>query len=282
MNELDTAQGFLDAMGELLFARRCLYTFFHKLFGGKPTSEMIDVISNPLLSDEARMFDVGGSTLATLAATLEVLSGQSRNTDFLWRLEAEYTRAFVGPSTLPAMPWETPYLTHEASFMSERTVIVKRLYRSLGLEMKAGDHVPADHVSLLCDLMRYQSEDARRAFREHRWEELRRCLEQQCVICRDHLVSWIPMYAEKMSSMKDAVLYPKAVQGLSSFVQQDETFCASAMLWLDEQVSTLETLVPCLDVSLGKEAFLVQLDNLRLPFLEDNELNVMSEHLQGR
>lgn len=256
----------------LLSARVYLFTLFHKAFGGEPTSELLEVLGSAATIKALDPY-VSNGTLGSLRAFLPEVAAKAHDESYLWDIEAEYARALVGPGVLPAVPWESPYKSHESAFMQEGTLEVRKLYRRCGLEPLACQHVPDDHVSLLCAFAAVRSKRALESFRASDGEALRSLIEEQCVFARDHLASWLGRYAAKMCSMKTACLYPQMAKGLAAFARQDETFCAHLMLWLDEGLEDGGTaLSSCLPACGIEQADLGRLENLRLQGLEENEL----------
>ncbi len=253
----------------LLAARAYLYTLFHKLFGGEPTADALDVLFGEATADAVEEFAQGCETLAGFDSFLRKLAQQNRE-ELLDSAKDEYTRVFIGPMTLPASPYESPYRSNEATLFQENTLVVRDAYRAEGYLPKAYQHVPDDHVALLCHFCALRAASALDAFREGNTEQAAGCLRSQNTFAREHMANWLGEYARQLRYNKTAVLYPQLVEALAAFVTADCTFADEAAFWLEDDDATAG--------SSGEfEAFDKALDalvGLPLPYLSDNELDL--------
>jgi TorA maturation chaperone TorD len=64
------------------------------------------------------------------------------------RLQADYTRLFIGPDKVIAAPWESVYLDEERLTFQEQTLDVRYWYRRFGLEADRIHREPDDHIGL--------------------------------------------------------------------------------------------------------------------------------------
>ena len=275
MNEHDDIMQESAALAELMEARCYLYTLFHKVFGGQPTAEFLGEAARGACEGAWGAFAEEDETIGRLREHVCRLGG-NLDKDAMRGIEAEYTRALIGPAALPAVPLATPWLTHEGASMSEVTLKVRAAYRERGLEPRALHHVPDDHVSLLCAYMARRGAEALELLRVGDIGALRGELESQCAFVRDYLASWLSAYASKVCTMKTALLYPQMAKGLAAFVERDLTLCASAMLWADEagESFTADAALPAAtdgDRGPGASA-LERLCALRPRGIEENEL----------
>lgn len=268
----------IPALEVLLFARTYLFTLFHKAFGGNPRQDLLEELCCSTALNALDEYASVDSTEDKLRVFLSQIPARIAQGEMkLWDIEAEYTRAFIGPASLPALPWESPYLSKDAAFMQQSTLEIRSIYRAQGLEARASHHVPDDHISILCAFAAIQAQKARDALYAGAKEELRALLEEQCAFVRDHLASWLDDYAARMCRMKTALLYPQLAKGLAAFVKQDRDFCAEAILWIDD----LNTELPQLSLAdelKSAEIDLERLRALRLAHLEENELRNLTEN----
>lgn len=271
----EEARASLDYLGILLFARMYLFEMFHKVFGGKPTPELLEVLCACTTLDALDEYATEEEVEGKLRDYLLALGQRENRAALLWDIEAEYTRVLVGPGRLPAPLWESPYLSKEASLMQESTLAVRSMYRSFGLEPVACGHVPDDHVSLLCYFAAIRARAAYEAFCAGSWELLRDLMVEQCAFGRDHLVAWIPEFAARLCHVDGAVLYPQVGKGLAGFVQRDCDMCANAITFLGEWLASGGCGLPSEVVPVEVEADYERLCAVRLYGLKENELRAV-------
>lgn len=257
----------------LMLARTYLYTMFHKVFGGEPTDELLDILGSPESIDAVDEYLYESRTLAEFKDTLEGLPTKKRGPGFLWRLEAEYTRLLIGPGSLPAPPWESPYASNEPTLFQRNTLEVRGVYRGNGLRLKREGHAPDDHVSLMCCFMAHLSHVVLETIRERQYEAAAETLRTQAAFLRNHMNGWLPSFASNASSAKQAEFYPLMARALCVFAQEDASFAAEALAWLNDlpegALPSSHAGESCFDVV---EQRLAQLESVRLAGLEDNEL----------
>ncbi len=64
------------------------------------------------------------------------------------RLQADYTRLFIGPDKVIAAPWESVYLNEERLTFQEQTLDVRKWFHRFGLEADMIHREPDDHIGL--------------------------------------------------------------------------------------------------------------------------------------
>ena len=99
------------ALGELLACRAYLYELFRKLFGGEPDAELLDVLLGAVTADAVDAYAADDETMAALQRFLAGLAAREHRPVLLEEAHDEYMRLFIGPGTLPTLPWESPYRT---------------------------------------------------------------------------------------------------------------------------------------------------------------------------
>lgn len=256
----------------LLYARAYLYGLFHKLLGGAPDAEVLDVLLGPDTADAVEAYAAESEPLAGLLAFLETLRAEERS-DLLERARDEYTRVLIGPAALPASPYESPYRgAHDESLFQENTLTVRRLYHARGLRVKREQAVPDDHVALLCAFAARLATRTRDAFAARDADALAAGLRDQAAFFARHLDGWLDTYARAVRNSKagsQAVLYPQLIEALAAFVAADAVFLGEAAFWaewLDGELPVVDALPP------GTQTALAGLDALRPFGIEDNEL----------
>lgn len=221
----------------LLLARGYLYELFHKALGGDPTSELVAALTSAETLDVVDEYAEAGETMAKLRAFLAELAGRTADEGarvaFVSQAKDEYTRLFVGPNSLPAQPMESPHVTHEFALFQENTVAVRRIYAARGLEPVRLNHVPDDHVSLMCDFMARIAFETLAAFRVDDMQALRALASEQGTFAAAHMANWLPEFARLQSRTANPLLYPQLSAALAEFVRLDVAFLAELMAWID-------------------------------------------------
>lgn len=157
----------------------------------------------------------------------------------MWGVESEYARHFIGPDSLIALPWESPYLSHETSLFQGNTLAVRAAYAEKGLAPKKLRQVPDDHVSLMCCFMVHEGRGALEAFRAGDESAFRDSVLSQGAFVHAHLVSWLGEFARQSCTVRatrksTAFLYPQMAKVAAEFARLDEEFLAEAIAWIEE------------------------------------------------
>ena len=226
---------------ELLLSRTYLYTLFHKLLGAVPDEAVLDVFSGSVTADAAGAYADDDATMAGFRDFLAALSAREDRVALLNEVRDEYTRLFVGPAALPALPWESPYRTKEPSVFQENTLAVRAIYRAHGLEPKRVQRVPDDHVALLCAFMAAQAASTLAVFRVDNLAQLAALLRDQQAFASEHLESWLDAFARGVRRSKTAVLYPQLIEALAAFAHVDGVFLAEAAFWAESMDDVSES-----------------------------------------
>ena len=251
----------------LLVARTYLYTLFHKTFGGEPNADLLDILTN---DTTAAVLDEYADDNKILAALKEFLTRLRRGdeTDMLESIKNEYTRTFVGPMVLPASPYESPYRTMEATLFQENTLVVRQIFRDQGFLPKAYQHVPDDHVALMCHFAALGADEALSAFRDGEPVRAASVLRRCNAFVREHMANWLGEYAKGLRYSKTAVLYPQLMEGLAAFVDADVVFADEAAYWLEGDEAIAGASTELADANAALQA----LQALELPHLSESEL----------
>lgn len=254
----------------LLVARGWMYTLVHKLFGGEPTSELVDVLFGATTKDVLEEYEGDFTVMGSYRKHLEGLRA-SADDGLLESLRDEYTRCFIGPASLPAVPIASPHITHDRSAVQKRTLEVRELYRRHGLAPKKLQRVPDDHLSILCAFMAELAQRSLAALDAGDAAALAASLRSQKGIVAEHLDSWVAAYAKDLRRSSTHVLYPQTAEMLAAFLKADMAFLDEAAYWLEGNAGAVEgcAAAPGLD---RVRAELAALGALRLFALEDNEL----------
>ena len=237
----------------LLTTRAYLYELFHKLLGGAPDAEVLDALLSDAAVDAVDEYASDDETMRGLADFLAGLAAREDRAGLADAVRDEYTRLFVGPGELLALPWESPYRTYEATVFQENTLAVRRAYRAHGWEPKRLQRVPDDHVALMCDFMAKLAGEALAAFRVGDVRGAASRLRGQQAFVVEHMVSWLGACAMAVRRSETAKLYPQLMEALAAFVRIDAVFLAEAAFWIEQHVE--EGVAPAAPDTPEAEAF---------------------------
>ena len=266
----------------LLVSRMFLYELFHKLLGGTPSAELLEVLTGSTTKDVLEEF---GGEEGRFAGLIEFIAGlrDEDASNLLDRARDEYTRVFIGPAELPASPYESPYTgAHDMGLFQENTLAVRAIYLNHGFAPKRLQAVPDDHISLMCTFMAHMGMQSVEALRGNEWEILLDSLREQKQFLDEHLVHWLGIYAGSVRNSRAgnfAVLYPQLLEALDMFVKVDADFLTESSYWLEQAreqlpAESVDDAVPREEFEKVQEAF-DRLADMRLVGIEDNELVVL-------
>ncbi|MBR2836263.1 MAG: molecular chaperone TorD family protein [Coriobacteriales bacterium] len=263
----------------LLLSRTYMYTLFHKLLGGYPNAELISALTSTTTLDVIEEYSEDNQTMAGFLGFLKNFNSSDAVAladDFT----GEYTRMFVGPGKPEVFPYESPYLTNEATYFQENTVKVRAAYKAFGMKPKRLGHVPDDHIALECALMAALSERTLSAFYAADTAVLTASLGDAASFCAAHL-AWTGKLAIAARHTKTAKLYPQVLEALDAFIKVDSVFMGEALAW----VNTLEEGDMPESAILGERPHsfetvresLEALRSINLTGIEENELIVSAD-----
>lgn len=113
-------------------------------------------------------------------------------------VKADYTRLFVGTSTLPLSPWESVYYSEERLLFQESTMDVRRWYQRFGLEPINLRKEPDDHIGLELAFMAHLAQRGLMALENGDELALNDALDAQRGFARRHLLVWVPLWCAQM------------------------------------------------------------------------------------
>lgn len=222
-------------VASLLACREYLYTLFHKLFGGNPSRELLEALASEATEVALGAYAEGSEALASAAGFLASLRDRA-SSELLDAARDEYTRLFIGPAELVAYPWESPYVSRQASVCQESTLAVRRAYEAHGLQPRKLLRVPDDHVSLMCAFLSRLAGEARKTLLAGDLAAFATVQREQESFVRGHLLGWLPEYARFARRSKTAVLYPQMIEAFADFAVVDATFLSESAFWAETMV----------------------------------------------
>lgn len=200
---------------DFLAARRFAYTAFQRLLGDRPTLELFNALDIDVLSEALAIVGVADDEVETLRTLLD---GASAKID---ALETEYARIFVGPSALPAPPWESVYAGKRRLVMTEDTLAVRNAYRAQGFEPALGRRVPDDHIAIELDFLANLAARALDAAQQERIAEHAEALDASEAFLANHLTQWVGDFILDLDAHAESEFYTGIATAVRAFAAAD-------------------------------------------------------------
>lgn len=207
----------------LLTNRTYLYRLFQNTFGAEPSAELVRALTNEHTLEALKLpvTKECQGILQYLPALKEMGNWCLDDKDkVLASLTTEYTRLFLGPTKLPAPPWESVYVSKEPLLFQESTLTVRRSYLKHGFIPQNYPHEADDHLALELDFMASLSGLAHNALEQSDFDKVTDAMEDQKAFLEDHLLKWIPQFAAKLNA-SDTYAYGNLAHILREFLILD-------------------------------------------------------------
>ncbi len=279
-SDMDVFQEEALSIDALLLARGYLYRLFGKFFGGEPNRRALEALS-------------GTATLEALGAYAEENQELGHLRDYLAeiastiddgateRAASEFTRAFIGPAALPALPWGAPYKSGDPVMFQKGTLAVREAYRKHGMKPAHFQHVPDDHLALECNFMALLSAELLDSFESAKWDQARDAIIEQKAFLDQFMAGWVPSYARELSASHKAPFYGRLAAGAGAFILLDSIFLGEMLQWIedvqdesltrwDEMVANISGTSPLLREGLAA------VSALEFKFADEYELSALS------
>jgi len=190
--------------------RAATYALLARLFLAPPDADLLSALSSPDFLAEWPLYRGDAQVEEGLRLLAEALPNAG-----LGDLATEYRDLFFGPGPVLAPPWESVYLDREHLVFGEETLQVRQLFRRFGLESRTLHAEPDDHIGLMVQFMAQLSARCVEAAGVELLEGQRECLE--------HLLKWVPDFAERVRTHARSPFYPgAALIALGTFRQDLE------------------------------------------------------------
>ena len=222
---------------EMLLANRAhLYELFHVVFGSEPSEQLLEVLSSPATS---RAFALLSQEDDDVMAKMSSFVGRRKekaasDPEYLPHIQSEYTKLMIGPGKLIAYPWESTYNRKENLLFQESTLLVREAYRKYGYLPEGYPHVADDHIALELHFMAKLSGEALQAFQNGDIKLAIQILKDQHSFLKQHMLNWLPKYAENISQSDTMYMYPQFGLAVSEFVRIDDELTAEILESLSE------------------------------------------------
>lgn len=210
---------------ELLASRMLIYRTFQTVFGNALNAETLKSLAQAPL-EEARRVAIesvpSGDDESYYSPLFEEFVGRiTGGADAEDALRSQYTRLFVGPGKLVAPPWESVYRSSDGLLFQPSTLDVRRAFRTQGFEPQALHRMPDDHIGLELDLMAKLAQRAYEAKAAGRNDAVARALDASLAFLQEHLLVWVPRFAEALNQEEAASFYRQAARALCEFLGID-------------------------------------------------------------
>ncbi len=208
----DEMRSGIDAEREVV--RAYGYKLLSVLLAEPPTRQTMDLAASAE-TDEILSYMLGIDDLEPYRSQIALWSklDESGKASWLVRQEGVFNRLFVGPGHLVAPPWESVYLSEDGLLFQEETLAVRNAYRRAGLVVPERGREADDHIAFELDYMYYEATGNGETVGEAR--------KEQRAFLHDHLLAWLPRFAERIAEAEGAEFYAALGHVLLAFVTAD-------------------------------------------------------------
>jgi TorA maturation chaperone TorD len=207
----------------LLAGRAGVYRILQNLLGNEPSEETLQQLGNAATHEVLSLFvtEEGeyGQALDVLLAEAAVC--RSGGSEAIEQLSNGFTALFVGPGKVEADPWESFYLSRDNTLFQSTTLEVRKAYVAQGLLPQAYPNVADDHVALELDFMARLAERLEDAFEANDSHVAVECLFASESFIGEHLINWIPAFAEALKKARHSYFYREVGNVLAAFLPVD-------------------------------------------------------------
>ena len=212
-----------EIMEVLLANRLFLYSLMHKLFGGEPDQNLLEILtSNSTCEAYGLLSEEENDVMARACRFLSELTDDIQKPEYLDRVKNEYTVLFIGPAKLVAPPWESVYRNKQEMLFQESTLAVREFYRKFNMLPEGYPRIPDDGLALELHFMAKLAQKSLDALNGDRLDWLKYYLQGQNIFLANHLLVWIPMFVERMANATTDYLYPQMCLILDDFLKKDK------------------------------------------------------------
>ncbi|WP_304853879.1 TorD/DmsD family molecular chaperone [Adlercreutzia caecimuris] len=230
MKELQNEALSVDA---LLLARSYLYALFGKVFSGEPDGTLVQTLSDTNTLDALEEYSSESVALGELRDYLRGLSAFVGDEAAIDRARSEFTRVLIGPATLPALCWGSPYESKDPALFQRGTLEVREAYERNGLVPSRILHVPDDHLALECNFMAEMGRRCITLFEAGQLDALTESIKVQKSFLDKHMLDWVPLYASGLERSGKAPFYSQLASGIAELVRLGSTFLGEVLFWFE-------------------------------------------------
>ena len=136
----------------------------------------------------------------------------------------EYTALLIGPSKEFVPPWASVYTGKDHTLFQESTLQVRRKYSMNHLRTVNYPHEADDHIAVELDFMTILSRLTLDSFTQRKKQQYAELIDRQIDFLTQEMLTWVPVFAEKLQSTGQYVLYPPVAALTCRILQADLAF----------------------------------------------------------
>ena len=125
-------------------------------------------------------------------------------------LASDYTRLFIGPGKVLAIPWESAYFNDERLLFQVQSSQVRAWYRRFGLEAATNGCEPEDHIGLELAFMAHLAGLGLAALEAGNDQAFAEAINAQRVFAETHLLKWAPVWCREVETKACTDFYQAA------------------------------------------------------------------------
>ena len=179
-----------------------LYSYAWRLFSHLPDDDLLELVASNTLGEEAVLLSGEEGKLANIQVRLQTAAGSAK--DSLEALKSDYTKLFIGPTKLPAPPWESVYLAEADLIFQESTLEVREAYKEAGYKAAGYPHEADDYLATELNFMVSLNKDALAAYEADDTARAKAFLMAQSKFLANHLNRWLLAFAERLNERAPA------------------------------------------------------------------------------
>ena len=211
-----------DATEAILRQRTLALMLFRHAYAEEPDETLLELLASEPAVASIEAFAVDGHhELDRLAQTMRSLSQNNDAAQTLAALRREYTTLFIGPEKIVAPFWESVYLDPRELLFLESTTDVRKRYEAEGYRIDAETREAEDGIVYELDFLAHLADRSLEALRRDDRQEFGRLVEVQRSFEHDHLLTWLPLYAERAKGARTDCLYPTLCAAVAAFIAVD-------------------------------------------------------------
>jgi len=215
-------------MAELAQQRSAVYAFLSSIFMvlpdqgfvGRLTDGRMGGLLDALAGDDVPPdIETGIRLIKGYLTSIQSASAEQIETD----LAVERARLLRGikPGYGPPPPYESVYRGTVESGVNQTVLQVKRAFADAGVSVPESIHEPADYIGLELELMRHLADKESQAWRAGDEAQARVWRDKQKAFLTDHLVLWVPLFADRMAEHATLGFYQGVARITKGFVMSD-------------------------------------------------------------
>lgn len=139
-------------------------------------------------------------------------------------LRGDYARLFDIPGDAYVHTWESPYTGTEGALFQASTLDVRSYYHQAGYRLQAEKHFPDDHIAAMMDYLRATSQNVYETYADGRDDEAARLLGVQRRFLRQHVLSWVDVFARKVAANDSHGYYATLAAGMAAVARVDYAY----------------------------------------------------------